>query len=137
MVAGALLWRVPDRDATLDAFISPDAEETDETDDVEELAGATSDEEQKGADGEQKGADDKPAETDEEPAGTQEADAAEEQESDAGGEEPITELAETTFAWSPEGAGCAACGEQTRRRWRTDAGFVCHGCVDWERAREQ
>lgn len=26
---------------------------------------------------------------------------------------------------------CATCGSRTDRQWRTDAGFVCPGCVEW------
>lgn len=97
---------MPDRDATLDAFITPDTEADEPADADAELC------EEEGLD---PGA-------------------------ESGGEdvmEPVTELAETTFAWSPDGVACAACGAETQRRWRTDAGFVCHDCVDWERAPER
>lgn len=113
---------MPERDATLDAFIPPEPEETDDpagTDDPTEIEDA--------------------AESDEGDAETPTADGTpdsptDETSSPITDEEPVTGLAETTFAWSPAGATCEACGEEAGRRWRTDAGYVCHGCVDWERA---
>lgn len=118
MVAGAELWSVPDRDATLDAFITTDTE-TDETEDEHDgdpQAEATEGESEDAAPVEASVADDSSG-------GEREA-------------EPVTEAAETTFAWSPDALACEACGDQTHRRWRTDAGFVCPDCVDWERAPE-
>ncbi|RBI61589.1 hypothetical protein DMJ13_12855 [halophilic archaeon] len=39
--------------------------------------------------------------------------------------------ATTTFAWSPDGAACARCGETVRRRWRDGDDVVCPDCKDW------
>lgn len=112
MVAGAVLCRVPDRDATLDAFITPDPDEDEDTADPDDIL-------------------------DEQRTGDVDATDADVAPVDASGADPVTERAETTFAWSPESVACEACGSQTQRRWRTDAGFVCDGCVDWERAPER
>lgn len=140
MVAGAELWGVPDRDATLDSFITPDAE-TDGTED-----GADTDQEAEAtvvesSEAESEEAEPKKAEPEKaEAEGTEtgEADSVETEEADdsSGGEreaDPVTEAAETMFSWSPDATACEACGDQTQRRWRTDAGFVCPDCVDWER----
>lgn len=37
-----------------------------------------------------------------------------------------------TFAWTPGGAPCAACGAVVERRWRRERGLVCPACVGWE-----
>lgn len=118
MVAGAELGGVPDRDATLDAFITPDAETDDVDDGLDENQDAENDE-----------AENQVAESVERPV----ADDSSGDEREAG---RVTERAETTFAWSQKAVACDGCGGQTRRRWRTDAGFVCPDCVDWERAPE-
>lgn len=120
MVTGTELWGVPDRDTTLDAFVTPDAE-TDGTED-----GAETDQEADATEVGSEQAEPEQAEPDhaEDPPG-------DESESDR-----VTERAETTFAWTPDSRACEACGDQTQRRWRTDAGFVCPDCVDWERAPE-
>lgn len=36
----------------------------------------------------------------------------------------------TTFAAGSPGP-CAACGDSTARRWRTDRGYVCPPCMEW------
>jgi len=37
----------------------------------------------------------------------------------------------TTYAWSPEGAACAECGEVVERRWTQDGVLVCGACKSW------
>lgn len=39
--------------------------------------------------------------------------------------------AASTYAWSPEGGPCAACGERAQERWREGEDLVCAGCKDW------
>lgn len=39
--------------------------------------------------------------------------------------------ATATYAWTPGGEPCAACGERVERRWRSAAGLVCPDCVEW------
>jgi len=41
------------------------------------------------------------------------------------------EPAVTTYAWSPEGAACAECGEVVERRWTQDGVLVCGACKSW------
>ncbi|GCF13945.1 hypothetical protein Harman_18800 [Haloarcula mannanilytica] len=41
------------------------------------------------------------------------------------------EPAVTTYAWSPEGAACAECGEVVERRWTQDGDLVCGACKCW------
>lgn len=53
-----------------------------------------------------------------------------------GGEErdtapAVTDPGRSTFAWSPGGAECAACGSVVERRWRDDDGLVCEDCKEW------
>jgi hypothetical protein len=48
--------------------------------------------------------------------------------------EPSTDAVEpavTTYAWSPEGAACAECGEVVERRWAQDGVLVCGACKCW------
>lgn len=58
------------------------------------------------------------------------------EDADEGPPEP-TEPATVTYAWSPEGAVCAACGERVERRWLAGEGapdpdaLVCPDCKDW------
>mgnify|MGYP000368563595 CR=1 FL=1 len=113
MVPAAKSPSVPERDATLDAFVTPD-DEPDEP-----------------SDGEPTEADEGVLDAD----GDTEADSVDDEvaASDSVDREGVTERAVTTFAWSPEGSACESCGESVTRRWRTDAGFVCGDCVDWER----
>lgn len=42
------------------------------------------------------------------------------------------EPAVTTYAWAPDGAACAVCGDTAAARWRREVGFVCGDCLDWE-----
>ncbi|PSQ05723.1 hypothetical protein BRC97_08485 [Halobacteriales archaeon QS_6_71_20] len=39
--------------------------------------------------------------------------------------------AEPTFAVSPGGAPCSACGDPVTRRWRADGAYVCADCKEW------
>lgn len=39
--------------------------------------------------------------------------------------------AEPTYAWSPDGAACAVCGDATGTRWRQDGAYVCPDCKEW------
>jgi len=48
-------------------------------------------------------------------------------EASAGAVEPAV----TTYAWSPEGAACAECGEVVERRWTQDGQLVCGACKSW------
>ena len=41
------------------------------------------------------------------------------------------EPAATTYAWSPEGAACAECGEVVERRWIQGGVLVCGACKSW------
>lgn len=41
------------------------------------------------------------------------------------------EPARSTYAWSPDGADCAACGATVERRWRDESGLVCADCKGW------
>lgn len=51
--------------------------------------------------------------------------------------EPTTESATVTYAWSPAGDACDACGETADRRWRAGEGaddpdaLVCPDCKEW------
>ena len=37
----------------------------------------------------------------------------------------------TTYAWSPAGVACRACGATTERRWRDSEQLVCANCKEW------
>jgi len=57
-----------------------------------------------------------------------------ETESEASDSEASTDAVEpavTTYAWSPEGAPCAECGEVVERRWTQDGLLVCGACKCW------
>ncbi|WP_058994019.1 hypothetical protein [Haloarcula sp. CBA1127] len=63
---------------------------------------------------------------------------AEDDTTEAGSEAPDAEAttdavdpAVTTYAWSPEGAACAECGEVVERRWTQDGLLVCGACKCW------
>lgn len=49
----------------------------------------------------------------------------------SGADTPIVEPAESTYAWSPDGDACAACGAVVERRWRDSDGLVCETCKTW------
>ena len=42
-----------------------------------------------------------------------------------------TEPAQSTYAWSPTGESCEACGTTVERRWRDDGILVCEDCKEW------
>ncbi|WP_254279824.1 DUF7573 domain-containing protein [Haloarcula marina] len=102
-----------DEDASLDRFLGEegdDPEREGRADGAESATGA--------ATGEQ------PADetsTDEKPTGDTET---------ADGIVPAT----TTYAWSPDGAACGACGTAVERRWRQDGDLVCPDCKEWDQA---
>jgi hypothetical protein len=50
---------------------------------------------------------------------------------DAEASSDAVEPAVTTYAWSPEGAACAECGEVVERRWTQDDLLVCGACKCW------
>jgi len=50
---------------------------------------------------------------------------------DSGGPSEAVEPAVTTYAWSPEGAACAECGEVVERRWIQGGVLVCGACKSW------
>ena len=62
-----------------------------------------------------------------------ESEPASDTDSEAEGPPPITEVepARSTYAWSPDGATCAACGEQVEERWESEVGLVCVECKAW------
>lgn len=122
---------VPERDATLDAFTSPTDDADGDEEAATESAGATPEggRTTPAEDGTTSATDGTPpvAEATDVPSATTDS---LEATAPASALDPV----ETTYAWSPDGEECASCGAETARRWRTDAGFVCPGCVDWERS---
>lgn len=50
---------------------------------------------------------------------------------DAEAASDAVEPAVTTYAWSPEGAACAECGEVVERRWTQGGVLVCGACKSW------
>ena len=53
------------------------------------------------------------------------------QDADAGHASDAVDPAVTTYAWSPEGAAGADCGEVVERRWTQDGVLVCGACKSW------
>ena len=39
--------------------------------------------------------------------------------------------ATSTYAWSPSGTPCDACGASVERRWRDEGDLVCGDCKSW------
>lgn len=39
--------------------------------------------------------------------------------------------AASTYAWSPSGEPCDACGAAVERRWRDEGDLVCGDCKSW------
>ncbi|GGK56967.1 DUF7573 domain-containing protein [Haloarcula sebkhae] len=71
---------------------------------------------------------------DEGESGTSAEDNTTETESDAPDTEASTDAVDpavTTYAWSPDGAACAECGEVVERRWTQDGHLVCGACKSW------
>lgn len=50
-----------------------------------------------------------------------------ESSTEAAGVEP----AASTYAWTGDGATCAACGASVTRRWRDGEDLVCADCKEW------
>ncbi|WP_336336465.1 DUF7573 domain-containing protein [Haloarcula brevis] len=69
----------------------------------------------------------------EEDGGTAEGSAgtADREDADAEGSSDAVDPAVTTYAWSPEGAACADCGEVVERRWTQGGVLVCGACKSW------
>lgn len=42
-----------------------------------------------------------------------------------------TSEATSTYAWTPDGVSCPACGASVERRWRDGDRLVCAECVSW------
>ncbi|WP_433625395.1 DUF7573 domain-containing protein [Halomicrococcus sp. NG-SE-24] len=111
------------RDASLSDFDASDADDEteddgprdDESADASTDAGSTTD-----------GETDHPA--DEEASALLDSESA---TADAGSASVDADPATTSFAWSPDGAACARCGETVRRRWRDGDDVVCSDCKDW------
>ena len=104
------------RDASLDEFLGGGGEAGNEDEDDVDSDATDADE----------GASDEPAE----PAGDDGSAASE----DSGWPSPDADAvtpAQSTYAWSPAGADCAACGATVERRWRDEAGLVCSDCKGW------
>jgi hypothetical protein len=49
---------------------------------------------------------------------------------DAEGDDAV-EPAVSTYAFSPDGAPCAACGAVVEKRWLDDGELVCPDCKAW------
>lgn len=51
----------------------------------------------------------------------------------AGGDPSDTavEPVASTYAWSPDGGECAACGGTVEERWRDGGDLVCLDCKEW------
>ena len=56
---------------------------------------------------------------------------AEGETTDSAASSEAVDPAVTTYAWSPEGAACAECGEVVERRWTQDGHLVCGACKSW------
>lgn len=49
----------------------------------------------------------------------------------AAADDPTVDSIASTYAWSPEGAECAACGATVEERWRDGDDLVCPDCKAW------
>ena len=49
----------------------------------------------------------------------------------ADGDEATVTPAVSTYAFSPDGAPCGACGTVVEKRWRDDGDLVCPDCKQW------
>lgn len=118
-------------DASLDEFLDADASGSDADTEASEAdvddAGGTPEEDAPGETFE----DDAPADTsgEETPGKTSEEDAPGETSDE--GAACDAEPAMPTYASTPEGEACAACGEAVTERWRDDGGWVCADCKEW------
>jgi hypothetical protein len=114
------------RDSSLDEFLSDPDEESEESE-----ADANEDETVGDREAEHAEPDDETG-TGSEPE-TDEADGNEET-NESVGDPPSTaevEPARSTYAWSPEGRPCEACGKQVEERWESADGLVCVTCKEW------
>lgn len=93
-------------DASLDEFLGADGADSDADEESE-------------ADG------DEAPKTDGTPADGETADDAPEESTAS--PEPAT----PTYASTPEGAACGACGEVVTERWREDGAWACPDCKEW------
>jgi hypothetical protein len=116
------------RDSSLDEFLSDPDEESEESE-------ADANEDETVGDRETEHAEPGPDHetgTGSEPE-TDEADGNEET-NESVGDPPSTaevEPARSTYAWSPEGRPCEACGKQVEERWESADGLVCVTCKEW------
>ncbi|WP_299232745.1 DUF7573 domain-containing protein [Natronomonas sp.] len=46
-------------------------------------------------------------------------------------EDFVDEAEGSTYAWTPGGRACPACGSVVERRWRDGDELVCVDCVSW------
>jgi hypothetical protein len=108
------------RDASLDDFLSSSDEETEGD---EPAVGSEADDMETGPE-----SDPRP---EPEPETGPESDT--EPDADTAGPPSVTEVepARSTYAWSPDGATCAECGESVEERWESEAGLVCVECKEW------
>lgn len=128
------------RDASLDDFLSGTDEATEE-DEHESEAEPADVESESESEAEAEPGPEAESETEAEPETDTETET--EQESDT---EPVSDTADepegpppvadveparSTYAWSPDGATCAECGEQVEERWESEAGLVCVECKEW------
>ena len=110
------------RDASLDDFL-PDPDEESEVEETGASEGETVD------DPGTEHAEPEPDDESESESDTGEADESEEE----GGPPSTAEVepARSTYAWSPDGRPCEACGERVEERWESADGLVCIGCKEW------
>jgi len=127
---------VPD-DASLDDFLPADegdepADDGEPDDDPED---ATTDGRESAAQAE--GEEGRTGEREEGRTGEREEGRTGEREEGRTGEDEVTpapaavDPAVSTYAWSPDGADCAACGAVVERRWRDGDELVCSDCKEW------
>jgi hypothetical protein len=121
------------RDASLDDFLSgSDEDEEPEGEELESEAGSEPDVEA-GPEAEAEAEPDTESEVEPEPEVEADAEPATADDPDPEDQPPVAEVdpARSTFAWSPDGATCAACGESVEERWESEAGLVCVECKAW------
>ena len=119
------------RDSSLDDFLSDPDEES-------EVAETDASEGEAVDDPETERAEPEPGdeiERESEPDADTDTDEAGESEEEGDEERPPSatevESARSTYAWSSDGAACAACGERVEERWESEAGLVWVSCKEW------
>lgn len=122
------------RDASLDEFFTDSAEESEA--DTEDEADESDRETETGDETEPRGVDHGPEpepESESDPETEAGIEDGNESENETEGPPPVAdaEPARSTYAWSPDGAACAACGEQAEERWESESGPVCVACKEW------